>query len=629
MDSGILAFMSTSRRYKKPQLVIGLCFVLQAFSIHAADEQTHTVNDLAYGVSLYHFFQNKHFSAITDLLVAKKNQTIQTDNKHPDLLLGGLYLSYGLNHKATDIFQTLLDEDSDADIRNEAWFNIGKTHYRYGFIDEAEQALSSVNQLSDSNKAGEQQFLLSTIYSQKQQYNDALTVLAQMDNNSIWHTYSQFNVGAGLINSDAMEMGTNLLTELAQMETNDAERLLLKDKANLALGYSYLQYNYNEQAIQFFEQVRLDDSESSKALLGLGWSRYKQAQFKQALSAWAELKIRSNTDLSSLESLTAIPHAFEKLGHKQQALNEYSYAIDRYSAQLQEVDNIIAQIRDGRFLKQIKISSLGQESITSFERFSHLDLKTNRYLLPLFTSTKFQDALNSHQDLSHLIYRLNQWQQGLPALNRILQEKRNAFKTRLAGTIQNPKLSQAESFIQKRHTLAAELKAIETKSAELKLADNTERKKLAELNRVSSQLKRLQDHTDLEQQADKFRLLYGLVFWDISTDYPVRLWQAKQELKELDASIAEMNRSLASLKGAQKNSPAVFNRFSQQIKGKDKTIENLKLKVTQTLKEQEANIEDMALNEAQQYRRRLKLYHDRAQYSKARLYDSLLTAESK
>ena len=54
-------------------------------------------------------------------------------------------------------------------------------------------------------------------------------------------------------------------------QTNE-ELLALKDKANLALGFAYLQANKPALAKPFLERVRLNGAQSTRALLGLGWA---------------------------------------------------------------------------------------------------------------------------------------------------------------------------------------------------------------------------------------------------------------------------------------------------------------------------------------------------------------------
>jgi len=57
----------------------------------------------------------------------------------------------------------------------------------------------------------------------------------------------------------------------------------MRDKANLALGFAYLQADQAGRARVPLERVRLDGPYSSRALLGDGWARAAQGDFRAAL----------------------------------------------------------------------------------------------------------------------------------------------------------------------------------------------------------------------------------------------------------------------------------------------------------------------------------------------------------
>ena len=88
-----------------------MTFLIAVMAINclAANGERETINDLRYGESLYHFYQQQYFSAITDLMVAKQRNPITTQDASPELLLGSLYLYYGLHHEASNIFTFIHD----------------------------------------------------------------------------------------------------------------------------------------------------------------------------------------------------------------------------------------------------------------------------------------------------------------------------------------------------------------------------------------------------------------------------------------------------------------------------------------------------------------------------------------
>jgi len=641
--------------------IFSLFFLLLLMAVSsssiAESEIEHEVEDLPYGLSLFHFYQGKYFSAITDILVAKHRKTLSSKDKNPELLLGGLYLSYGLQHKSAAIFSKIITEEEFAGknneaeketqvdkkkkiaspwdvkkpekliktpqyVRDRAWFHLGKNHYQNGFIEDAETALSAVKDTLSDEYEAERLFILINIYTQSNRLKEAMQTLDYFDTDSIWFDYAKFNVGTKLIKSNEITKGVDLLKELAETKSTNRERRILQDKANLALAYTLLKSNKPAEAGQYFETVRLNDNEATKALLGIGWSWYKQSEFDRSLTPWMELANREKSDPSVQEALITIPNSFEKINNHYQALHQYDLAIDVYKKQLNEIEKILESLHSGEFINKLKLSSLGKESSTPFSILFNINASSNQYLLPLISSNEFHDALKTYQEVVYLGYTLNHWQQGLPALDLILREKINRYNSKLTDAIHNPKTKLTKKLQRMRHVLASKLLDIAEKEDALQLATTREQERLEILSRSRKIINKNKD--ELEDEDEKQKLLYGLTYWDIATDYKPRLWEAQKNLKELDRALYKMNQSMHSLNKAWKDAPTTFANFSAQIKEKSSRIKQLKNKMSDSLQKQEEHLKDMAFIVIYQQQSRLKLYLDRAMFSRARIYDSLI-----
>jgi alkylhydroperoxidase/carboxymuconolactone decarboxylase family protein YurZ len=651
-------------RFFQPFLFI-FSFSLIIFSVNtntfAESKTKHEVEDLAYGLSLYHFYQGKHFSAITDILVAKHYKRLQSKSQNPDLLLGGLYLSYGLQHKSAAVFSKII---SDAEVSaqkyaiknsapsseestftlpwsrkklekqlttaqyaiDRAWFQLGKKHYKSGFMEYSEKALTTIEDTLNDEHEAERLFLLANIYSQTNRLQQAKQTLHYFASNSIWYDYAKFNIGTGLIRNNQLETGIQLLTELAKTTSSNRERRILQDKANLALAYTALKTNNHATATRHFETVRLNDSEASKALLGIGWAWYKQAEFDKSLTPWMELANREKSDPAVQEALISIPSSFEKINNHYQALQQYDIAIDIYQQQLNAVEEVLQSIHSGAFIKKLKHSSLGEESRKPFSILFNINASSNQYLLPLISSNEFHDALKTYQEAVHLSYTLNHWQRGLPALELILGEKIKRYNSKLTDTVHSPKIKLAGILQKNRQTLASRLLSIIANEDALKLATVDEQKQLSLLRKVRKTIAK--NRAELKAESEQQRLLYGLIYWNIVTDYKPRIWAAQKNLQQLDQALYKMNRSVYSLNKVWKNAPAMFTNFSKQVKDKSSRISSLKIKMRTSLQQQEKHLKNMAVKVIYQQRDRLQLYNERAMFARARIYDSLIVKNS-
>ena len=121
------------------------------------------IYDLRYGETLFNYFQQKYFSAITNLMVANVRDPIQVQGEDPNLLLGGLYLAYGMHNDASTLFQELLSSESLPTTHDKAWYYIAKLRYLKGYTAQAEQALIKIKDTLPEEREAERLHLLANI----------------------------------------------------------------------------------------------------------------------------------------------------------------------------------------------------------------------------------------------------------------------------------------------------------------------------------------------------------------------------------------------------------------------------------------------------------------------------------
>ena len=614
-------------------LIAGSLLVLSgATALHADQKNLHQVKDLDYGVSLYHFYQQNYFSAITDLLVSDHYKRIKSKDKNPQLLLGGLYLSYGLHNKSSEVFKNLLeDEDVNVSeaIKDRAWYLLGKDYYRNGLYEDAKQAFIKIKDTLNEDDEEERLYFLNNIFLKEKDIKSAQDILDDFPDGSIWRLYAQYNTASLLIQTEnATEQGHELFDEIAVQESQNTEELILQDKASLALGYVALKNENSDEAIDYFNNIRIDGTETNKALLGLGWAKYREENYAEAIIPWMSLASKAASELTVQEALISIPYAFEKMRIDEQALIQYELAIESYKYQLSETLQLRDFIKSAEFIRQLNPGSLGNESTPLVSVVKEINPLMTRYLLSLMTSDDFQLAISTYQQVKHLKYRLDHWNSGVPALRMILREKRKTYKNKLSRTMNDSSLDKVSKLIKRRNKLANELAVIEKKEAALKLASPDEVEALKLLKDNERRLRALQGSgEDVSEQTNKHRLLNGLMQWKIKTDYPVRIWGAKKELIQLDRAVSDMKKSMLSLKSAWSGAPADFSQFDRRIENKEKQIQSLNKKVKDAVVRQEKHLRTMALHALKLHRNQIKLYHDRALFAKARLYDSMMAKE--
>lgn len=583
------------------------------------------VSNLAYGNSLYHFFQEKYFSAITDLLVAKHYQRLNTEDKNAELLLGGMYLSYGLPDKASGIFNELLDQSTattSQDVRDRARFHLGKHYYETDIFQPAESALTEIGTTLSKDYDAEKSYMLINILIGKKRLDQATAFLGNIPPDSIWHDYAQFNIGAALIRENRFDEGAELLNEIGAKKAITLESQIIKDKANIALAFAEIARNHPALAGHYFSRVRINGSQTGSGLLGLGWSWYKLAFYKEALNAWLALSTRPEVSIAKQEALITIPYAYENAGQPWLALDAYDVSINSYNQELKAIHNIIRDINSGKFVQSLKTVSLGTESSNPISVIDKADTESNRYLYNLFMSRDFHNAVRDLQELVFLSYTLHHWEQDIPALRLILEEKRLTYNREIGKQDHKRIINQARVLFEQRNALAAQVKQLESEENILALATDHEKELLDKLHRAKQTLAAA-NTSELDAQKQKIHLLDGLMTWKLTSEFPARSWQTRKELNALDKTAQEFNKTIVSLSDIFATRPAQYADHLARIKIRETELQQLKLEIATAIKEQDSVVTRMALDAANNYASKIETYLDRALYSRARLYDAL------
>ncbi|MBI3562792.1 MAG: tetratricopeptide repeat protein [Gammaproteobacteria bacterium] len=603
-----------------------LCLLPCAPQTHAEEAQAQEIRDLRYGEILYNFYQQKYFSAITELLVTQQRKPIEVQGEDPKLLLGGLYLSYGMHDQASRLFDDVLSSSSLPATHDRAWYYIAKLRYIKGYFPAAETALLKIQHYLPPDREAERLHLLSNIYLSNQQYDKAIEILRDFKGDSEWQTYAQFNLGVALIKAGQTNEGITVLDKVGSLNPSKINYELngLRDKANLALGFANLREKKPQDAAKDFERIRINGPLSNKALLGMGWALTAQNEYKEALTPWMELQSRRALDTSVQESLLAIPYTLEKLEKPKLALQYYQKAIDTYSQEITRMADIIKAVQSGELTKAMRPANYDDETSMPAHTFGLPNSVTTPYLYQLMATHPFQEAYKDYQNLLHLQYVLNNWLGQLPAYELMLSERRKAYFEKLPQLGSNSRLLQINQMQTERDKFAAEITRIENTHDVFALASTGEIEKLALVNKLKEHLG-APDSFGPQPTPDqeRFRFAYGVLYWNIYEDFPARLWEAKKQLKALDKAIEAAKKTKQSLILTANQAPQYFQGYDARITAARQRISVLLQQLDATIKEQERYIQTLALIALQQSNQQLENYHIRARFAVARLYDAL------
>ena len=583
-----------------------------------------TINDLRYGETLYQLFQENYFSAITRLTVAEKQRPIRDQGAEPELLLGSLYLSYGMHRAAGEIFSRLLNSNVPQNTRNKIWFYLARLRYFGGDFEGAREALQRIEGKLPAYYEGSRWNLLANILLRQHHYQQAINVLQYFPGEPIWKAYSEFNVGVTLSRIGQTQASQKWLDIVGRLPAAGEEVRALRDRANLALGYTEIQAHKPEEAIQAFGRIRLSGPLSNKALLGIGWAHQQQKDYNAALIPWMELRKRPTINTSVQEALLAIPHTLELLKKPQAALAYYSEAENTYNNELTRLANVLSAVETGELLDALKPPSVDDESLQLREQSRLPDSISTPYLSNLMASHEFQNTYQSYRELLFLQHRLQFWQQQLPSYRLMINERKKGYQQKLEIIRDDKRLQQLAGLIKRRGKLAHDLQQIESTQNGLALVEGDERGVLKRLNRIEEILKHLQGHGDYSEQTEKFRILKGLLSWKVNTEFVARDWQLKRKMHELDLSIEKAKATKASLENTWRRlGPSTFIQYQKRLNGLTARLQHLQQRINIVTGKQARFLQQLAVDSLHLRRRQLENYLIRAKYGLTRLYDTL------
>lgn len=614
-----------NKNYKKVLILLLLITgVVNASSAHAEDleHEWRITKDPFYGDALYHYTRQHYFSAITRLLAGKRLGRLGSHKEEAELLLGGMYLSYGMHNKATKTFDLLLDKKSvKQKIRDRARFYLGKIRYQRGYLDKAEKSLLSVGKALPDNLQEEHAVILSNILMSKGNYKKAVSVLENVDRETAWSVYGKYNLGIALIRLGQQKRGISLLESVGDMSAKTDEMKALRDKANTALGYNFIKENKPDEALSFLNDVRLDGLLANKALLGTGWAYSAKKNFRKALVYWTELQKRDVIDSAVQESLLAVPYSLASLGAGEQAKKHYREAIAIYEAEQQRLNFSIQAIQSGKLIKNIHELDASNEQGWFYALNDLPKSSESRYLIKLMSGHTFQEALKNYRDVRFLQQYLQTLGKDISAYDWMVAARREGYESRLPAVQKNFRKLSSGSIQKRRNALARELKRIEKKQNIWGLTNTKERKMIRKINNLQRNINKLAKKQSINDLRNKLRILKGVMAWRLQTEYVKRLWNSKQELKKLDEAIAESRRAKFLVEKARKRAPATFDGYNLRLQRYRQLIVKLRARSNNLARAQAKYIERLAVRGLQKQQQRLNTYLTQARFGVVQILD--------
>ena len=416
-------------------------------------------NDPRYRAALFLKNDGRYLSSLLGLLDAARDSSQAPAEFRA--LLAESYVGFGMEQAAANALRRL----GDSPLGARAELDLARLEYDRGYVTQAADRLQRVSaQLAPETRDVARAALVEALLAQER-WHDAVVLIAgtatDLDSLKDLPAGVRYNLGVALIKDNRGREGRHQLDLVGTQEAKDADGLALRDKANLTLGYQYLQGQSGKNAKVAFVRVRKQGPFSNQALLGLGWAELalggdlaqetaggagseslgslaepandakapkaeaqsgstvqvdEQKAMQRALVPWTELIQRDPMDPAVHEGLLAIAWTLDRLHSDNESINYYQHAIDTLETARKRMAQAKKAIQSGQMVATMIHDDLEAERSWKWRLINLADTPETYFLQRMLAQHRFQETLKNYRDALLLERNLAGWKERLAAL---------------------------------------------------------------------------------------------------------------------------------------------------------------------------------------------------------------------
>ncbi|WP_348678497.1 tetratricopeptide repeat protein [Alcanivorax profundi] len=628
-------------RFLRPCL-LAVCVAAGASSSHAAKVEFFDDIDmgpiplgveehryLAFGEVMFDFYRHANFDAINKLLVNQHQELFNEDTDYAQLLLGDLYVTYGLPGNAEIIFNRLLKKDILSRTRAQTWLHKAALHYREGNLDEAAMILDgdNIKGLEAADEA-RRRLMLANILMAEQDFIGAMDYLNTVPVDTDEGRYATYNMGVAMIRAGHGDDGLKLLKSLLNAGGNSDQALALRDRAALAAGLTEIRNGNLESARSDLRKVRSDGPFSEDALLALGLANYRAGDIKKALPLWLEAVRRNSNHPSVQEALMLAPRAYEELGGMPQALAGYQYAASQYRESMKDIQRAINRIQESGWAENLlpeDVNEMGFLPANSDDMAAGGELS---YLYKLFSSNAFSQRFEHYRQIHQIKNMVEHWQRSLPAMQEsyaIQQSSLNKYLPHVRQSV-SEQIRRQERLSVATDQLASDIPNYVDMSEPQHVATPEQAIMWSKVDGLARQFGTISGSS--HQNALRLRRVRGLLLWDIAHQ---SVEQREKQIQDA-ATLQDQNQVLAERVAAVKQqirdaTLRTRDDLGARLASQSQRIERIRVETIKTLEALEKSMQNDALKLLQSNQKKLADQLAEAHLSIARIQDTSVSGD--
>ncbi len=623
-------------------LVAGGCFCWAALVPAQADEPLPgRARDLNYGWMLYSYHQGKAFEALTRLGVAREKGGILGHGDYPELLEGSLMLSYGMTREAGRVFSELLGRDGagsslSPEVRNQAWFYLGKVLYLQGdyelALDNLQRVDGEVLEDTDSELYEEWLYLQARLAMTFPGTGDAAAIREQMDEDTLWSDYLVYNYAMEQVAEDERLDAVDTLVELIDDmedrgpadEDEAAEHYALIDKSRLSLARLYLDVNRFDMALQTLRALPVNGPVSDRALFDYAIAAAGKGDMQRAFNA---LETLSRKELFT-PWLQQVPYAkgylLEQMNRPREALTAFRNAALEYEALDVQLVQARAELTEEKLLSGLSFGTDGDQVAT--DAYGRLQVEPKDFELSgILASEPFQQALSELHELYQIGAFIGNWLKQLDSFRAMLETRALYRDARIAETRDVLAGLGTDTWLEEQARFRQQIEEALVQEDAIFFMTSEQKALKKRLDKVAQTLAQLPDDERTASQRDKFRRMQAYFDWWIVDDYGVNRWAAQKQLRELDRVMdvhVFQYEKIEQLMAEDRENQQLARRVDE----KEQELLELQSRLSGILDKARARLMDRVDEALAERREQLRRYLLASRHAQARLADQLFRA---
>ena len=514
-----------------------------------------------------YLYQQKDLADIRQLLVAGRLADAPLSKDETDVVLADLYLAVGLPKPAEKLLHSVDGRRTAAP--KHSWLTAGRFLYRRGYLEEAQQALAKLQDIPSGELQTQRDSLSALVQLAGGHDDNAIATLKAGTGQGKQLALDRYNLGIALLDKGETQAGLAALDEInnttrsasnylyksklwsaineqgklskeraiTQQRLHMSFSAFLKDIAAINLDQVWLKRRQTDLTATPLQDIKDDTPYANYALLDKGWIDFLQGNERNALASWLPLSKRDISDAAVQEGKLVTAYAYYQLHDYIQAVNFYQQAADGYEQELARLQAARAPLTDGSYLKTLLAENPGNKEFdTGWQPQTLPASPVTSYLLPIFSSHRFVEGLKNYRDL--LITRdiLATAGSDIDASLDLLADQRAMSLGRRQVQKESGKQLDPNALLAKLKTIRSDLARAEVGHNIMAFATTKQMQLLRYLSNAETLLGRLKDYiVDNDALHAKYKLLRGLMIWDLTEQYPTRLQEVKQQVGNLES----------------------------------------------------------------------------------------------